>query len=160
MSSNNQNTEPTTLGSYVQHGTGLVQETVGGLLGNDNLKQQGTANIQTAQSNYDQLSEAAKSNAPSKTTGNLNAVTGGIKEEVGRTLGNANLTQAGSEQRNQGNAEYNAAKAERVVEGAKDKVTGNVQSGLNAALGDKTAQEQARAKAAQGDSTIQHNKLG
>lgn len=69
MSSNNSNTEPTTLGSYVQHGTGLVQETVGGLLGNENMKQQGTANIQTAQSNYNQLTEAANSNAPSKTTG-------------------------------------------------------------------------------------------
>jgi uncharacterized protein YjbJ (UPF0337 family) len=38
-------------------------------------------------------------------TGNVNSIIGGVKEEVGRTVGNANLTQAGSEQRNDGNAE-------------------------------------------------------
>ncbi|KAH8549080.1 hypothetical protein BGW37DRAFT_503488 [Umbelopsis sp. PMI_123] len=149
----NQDTEPTTLGSFLTHGTGLVQETVGSLLGNESLKQQGTANIE-------QANQAAKDAAPSKTSGNLNTIIGGVKEEVGRVVGNINLTQSGSEQRNDGNTEYNAAKAERVIDGAKDKVTGKVQSGFNAALGDKDAQEQAQAKAAQGDATMQHNKLG
>jgi uncharacterized protein YjbJ (UPF0337 family) len=159
-SQQNQNTEPTKLGSYVTHGTGVVQETVGNLVGNDALKQQGTANIQQAKADFDTAHQAAQANAPSKTSGNVNSIVGGVKEEVGRAVGNANLTQSGSEQRNDGNAEYNAAKAERVIDGAKDKVTGNLQSGVNAALGDKTAQEQARAKAAQGDATMQHNKLG
>lgn len=92
--------------------------------------------------------------------GNVNAFVGGVKEELGRTIGNANLTQAGSEQRSQGNAEYNAAKAERVIEGAKDKFAGKVQSGVSAALGDEQARDQARAKATAGEETMQQNKLG
>jgi uncharacterized protein YjbJ (UPF0337 family) len=67
--SDNKNTEPTTLGSYVTHGTGLVQETVGSLVGNDTLKQQGTANIEQAKTDFEQANQAAKDAAPNKTTG-------------------------------------------------------------------------------------------
>jgi uncharacterized protein YjbJ (UPF0337 family) len=62
-------TQPSTLGSYVTHGTGVVQETVGNLMGNDALKQQGTANIEQAKADYEQANQAAKDNAPNKSTG-------------------------------------------------------------------------------------------
>jgi uncharacterized protein YjbJ (UPF0337 family) len=68
-SQQNQNTEPTKLGSYVTHGTGLVQETVGNLVGNDALKQQGTANIEQAKADFEQAHQAAQSAAPNKTSG-------------------------------------------------------------------------------------------
>jgi len=68
-SEQNKNTEPTTLGSYVTHGTGLVQETVGSLVGNDALKQQGTANIEQAKADYGKANQAIRDNAPSKTSG-------------------------------------------------------------------------------------------
>jgi uncharacterized protein YjbJ (UPF0337 family) len=68
-SEQNKNTEPTTLGSYVTHGTGLVQETVGNLVGNDALKQQGTANIEQAKADYEQANQAIRDNAPNKTSG-------------------------------------------------------------------------------------------
>jgi len=80
------------------------------------------------------------SSNPSKTSGKLHEVTGGIKENIGEMAGAESLQTSGRQQRTQGEGEYKAAQAQGYAEGTKDRAGGYKDSILGAVTGDKSQQ--------------------
>ncbi|KAI9286263.1 hypothetical protein BC943DRAFT_321583 [Umbelopsis sp. AD052] len=157
----NQNTEnqsqPSQIVGNIKQYAGLAEETIGNALGNQEwtdsgklLKEEGLQEIQKAK-------EVTAQAAPNKTNANINSVVGGIKEEVGNLLGNAEMASSGAQQRQKGHTEYEAAKAGEYLEGAGDAVRGKVEGTVGKLVGDEEAQAHAQQLHLNGKQAMQLN---
>ena len=157
----NQNTEnqsqPSQIVGSIKQYAGIAEETIGNALGSQawtdagkQLKEEGLQEIQQAK-------EVSAQAAPNKTNANINSVIGGIKEEVGNLLGNAEVASSGAQQRQKGHTEYEAAKAGEYLEGAGDALRGKVEGTVGKLVGDEDAQAHAEQLHLSGKQAMQLN---
>ncbi|KAJ1929476.1 hypothetical protein IWQ60_001157 [Tieghemiomyces parasiticus] len=160
--------------STVKSAAGTVMEQVGSLVGNESLTTQGIETKTQANAEYEAAQAKARSQTaeleteakrtadklqnPSQFNGNLQATTGAVKETIGHAVGNANLAQAGSQQRAEGNAEYQAARAQAVAEGVVEKTSGVVRETAGKLTGNEVREAVGKADRTEGDAKIQLNK--
>lgn len=99
--SDNSNTKPSTLQSYVDSATGAVQNAVGSLMGNSGDQAKGELRQDKAQAEYDASQAAVKlpggtigstgafaKDDPNRTEGSWNQTVGAAKETLGGLVGN------------------------------------------------------------------------
>lgn len=97
-------------------------------------------------------------NSPSKTSGNMSAAAGAIKENVGHALGNKSMEADGAAKRAKGNAEVETAKAQGYAAGTADKAMGSVKKAAGNVVGNEQMRVEGEAEKTKGDAKQKVNK--
>ncbi|KAJ2083574.1 hypothetical protein H4R24_000737 [Coemansia sp. RSA 988] len=103
------------MSNFVNQATGYVKETVGGLMGNEQMKEEGhtqraqAIGEQEMQKNKDQCQEqinkVKEDPAVNKTQGGLTAATGAAQKYLGKLTGNADKEEQGNKLQAEGTGE-------------------------------------------------------
>ncbi|GBB98558.1 hypothetical protein RclHR1_03260016 [Rhizophagus clarus] len=146
--SNNPNTE---------HATGTAQESVGNVVGSENLKAKGQANKAEGNKDTSYLGTNETNKEPSKTTGQLHATKGAVKETLGSALGRDSLEHSGAQERQAGNQEIDAAKTHNATKGAGGQVKGAVKENVGYATGDPQWEAEGKGERVKGQAQYNAN---
>ncbi|KAK9814548.1 hypothetical protein WJX72_007726 [[Myrmecia] bisecta] len=88
---------------------------------------------------------------PSKTSGNIKAAVGAVKENVGSAIGNEQMQAEGAAKRAEGNTEYKTAQAKGYAEGAADSLVGGLKNTAGKVLGNEQMQAEGKGRELKGD---------
>lgn len=113
----------------------LFFKIAGNVVGSENLKAKGQARKAEGNRESD-IGTNDTNKGPSKTTGQLHATKGAVKETIGSALKNTSLEHSGAQERQTGNREIDAAKTKDATKGAYDNVKGTVKENAGYVAGD------------------------
>ncbi|KAK9830218.1 hypothetical protein WJX72_010411 [[Myrmecia] bisecta] len=88
---------------------------------------------------------------PSKTSGNIKAATGAVKQNVGSALGNEQMQAEGAGKRAEGNTEHKTAEAKGYAEGAGDSLLGGIKNTAGKIFGNEQMQAEGKGREMKGD---------
>ncbi|KAK5987489.1 hypothetical protein PT974_11619 [Cladobotryum mycophilum] len=154
MSSNtNTNDQPSTVKSYLDSATGVIQSAVGSLTGNSGDQAQGEVRKNQAEAEYDASHATAKvpggtlsgSGAFAKddsrrTEGSWDQTLGSAKEAVGGFIGNESLKQTGRQQNLEGQQKEAKGQLSDYSSGIGQRVQGTLGETFAGVTGDKEGQ--------------------
>jgi uncharacterized protein YjbJ (UPF0337 family) len=146
-----------TLQSYVDSATGMMQKAVGTVMGNQSDETTGDAKQKKANAEYDASHATAKlpgftattagvaKDNPDRAAGSWNQTAGSAKEAVGGFIGSENLKQQGRQQNLEGQQQEAKGQVSDWAGGVSDRVTGAVGGAAAGLTGDRQAQHEYQA---------------
>jgi len=151
-----------------EYASGAVKENVGYVVGSENLQGQGKAQKGKGDADYDAANAQRRAadhetdnteakREPSKTTGQLHAVKGSVKETLGSMLKNENLENTGANERRAGNREVEAVKTRNLAEGAGGRVKGTVKENVGYATGNPQMEAEGKGENIRGQAQYRAN---
>ncbi|KAB8232580.1 hypothetical protein BDV23DRAFT_146483 [Aspergillus alliaceus] len=146
------NTGSSTLKSYVDSATGMVQSAVGAVTGNTATQAEGESTQRNAEDEHDASHTTAKMGPISadpntgavakdreqRATGSWDQTVGSAKESLGNLIGNENLRKAGEDQNLRGKGAEAEGQLKDFGEGAADRLQGGLGKVAAAATGDRS----------------------
>ncbi|KAJ3161973.1 hypothetical protein HDU86_005671 [Geranomyces michiganensis] len=98
------------------------------------------------------------SNAPSKTHGKMDEMTGSVKETIGKVTGNQSMRSEGAAQSARGTAEVEGVKAANYASGTLDSAGGAIKKNVGSAINNQQMQAEGASTQAKGDLKKEINK--
>ncbi|CAG8617617.1 5403_t:CDS:2 [Funneliformis mosseae] len=149
--------QPSKTQANAEYASGAVKDNVGKAIGSENYQAQGMENKERGNAEYN-AAESNKEKGPSKTTGQLHAVKGAVKETLGSTLNKPSLEQSGAHERRTGNQQVETAKAGNVAGGTTDKVKGATKEKVGQVTGDPQYEAEGKGDRIKGQAKYETNK--